>query len=114
MSFLPFIKEFDSLEKLEIRSQIQNVVLNAYRKKTTSKIHGYMPYLQSQENRSQFEFIQDIQTDPLKNQTSVQKMYRPYQESTLQSTVGPSHWSMSDNVDNTSRMAVIEQASDYV
>ncbi|XP_022169507.1 uncharacterized protein LOC111033175 [Myzus persicae] len=36
LSILPYIKEFDPLEKLEIRSQIQNVVLNAYRKK---KIH---------------------------------------------------------------------------
>lgn len=33
LSILPYIKEFDPLEKLEIRSQIQNVVLNAYRKK---------------------------------------------------------------------------------
>lgn len=36
LSILPYIKEFDPLEKLEVGSQIQNVVLNAFRKK---KIH---------------------------------------------------------------------------
>ena len=102
LSILPYIKEFDPLEKLEIRSQIQNVVLNAYRKKKNTL-----------GNRSQLESIQDIQTDLL-NQPSVKKMYRPYQESSLNSTLGQSQWSMSDNVDNMPRIAGMQQASDVL
>lgn len=41
-------------------------------------------------------------------------MYRPYQESTLQSTVGQPQWSMSNNDDNTPRIAGIQQASDVL
>lgn len=35
LSFLLYLKELSSLEKLEVRSQIQNVVLNTYWKKAT-------------------------------------------------------------------------------
>lgn len=42
-------------------------------------------------------------------------IYRPYQESTLHSTVGQPQWIMPDNVDNTPRMiAGIQQASDVL
>jgi len=41
-------------------------------------------------------------------------MYRPYQESSLNSTLGQSQWSMSDNVDNTPRIAGMQQASDVL
>jgi len=44
LSFLPCIKEFDSLEKLEVRAQIQNVVLNAYRLKKNVHQNNYQPY----------------------------------------------------------------------
>lgn len=42
LSFLPYIQQLSSLEKLEVRSQIQSVVLNAYRKKS----QGYTPLVQ--------------------------------------------------------------------
>lgn len=45
LSFLPYIKEFDPLEKLEVRTQIQNVVLNAYRMKKNVHQNNYQPYL---------------------------------------------------------------------
>lgn len=44
LSFLPYIKEFDPLEKLEVRAQIQNVVLNAYRMKKNVHQNNYQPY----------------------------------------------------------------------
>lgn len=44
LSFLPYIKEFGPLEKLEVRAQIQNVVLNAYRMKKNVHQNNYQLY----------------------------------------------------------------------
>lgn len=111
LSFLPYIKELNSLEKLEVRSQIQSVVLNAYKKKS----HRYTPFEQqlhetNKDSRQEYTRTQD---GPSK-ESEIKKIYRPYNEEIHFSTPAaplisePAYWVSSYSSMDQSKLGSVQ------
>lgn len=65
------------MEKLEVRSQIQSVVLNAYRKKS----HGCTQLVQQLHETDKDSRHEYSQTQVgLSNESGIRQIYRPYNE----------------------------------